>query len=58
MIRENPVKEEKKKEAPKEGKKPKRFHRVKMSKEQRADRVKQKKATFLKKKNESGDAAD
>jgi len=50
-IRENPVKPAKK-EAPKDAKKPKRFNRKKLSLEQRMDRVKQKKATYLKKKSE------
>lgn len=52
-IRENPVRLAKK-EAPKDAKKPKRFNRKKMSLEQRMDRVKQKKATYLKKKSEEG----
>jgi len=45
-----------KKEAPKDAKKPKRFNRKKLSLEQRKDRVKQKKATYLKKKAEEGGA--
>jgi len=45
-----------KKEAPKDAKKPKRFNRKKLSLEQRQDRVKQKKATYLKKKAEEGGA--
>jgi len=55
-IRENPVRLAKK-EAPKDGKKPKRFGRKKLSIEQRMDRVKQKKATYLKKKSEEGGEA-
>lgn len=47
-IRQNPDKLPKK-ERPADAKKPKRFNRKKMSLEQRKDRVKQKKATFLKK---------
>jgi large subunit ribosomal protein L5e len=56
-IRENPVKQAKK-EKPKDAKKPKRFNRKKLSLEQRMDRVKQKKATYLKKKEEEGGAGD
>jgi len=57
-IRENPVALAKK-EQPKDAKKPKRYGRKKLSIEQRKDRVKQKKATFLKKKaEEAGDAAE
>jgi large subunit ribosomal protein L5e len=57
-IRENPVRLPKK-EAPKDAKKPKRYNRKKLSLKQREDRVKQKKATFLKKKSaEGGDADD
>jgi len=52
-IRENPV-HLAKKEKPKDAKKPKRFGRKKLSLEQRMDRVKQKKATYLKKKGEEG----
>jgi len=55
-IRQNPVRLEKKEKA-KDAKKPKRYNRKKMSLEQRKDRVKQKKATFLKKKAEDGGAA-
>jgi large subunit ribosomal protein L5e len=54
-IRANPVRLAKK-EQPKDAKKPKRYNRKKLSLEQRKDRVKQKKATFLKKKAEEGDA--
>jgi len=54
-IRENPVRLAKK-ERSKDAKKPKRFNRKKMSLEQRMDRVKQKKATYLKKKGEEGGA--
>lgn len=56
-IRENPVKQPKK-EAPKDAKKPKRFNRKKLSLAQHKDRVKQKKATYLKKKAEEGGAGD
>jgi len=57
-IRENPT-QVAKKEAPKDAKKPKRFNRKKLSLEQRQDRVKQKKATYLKKKSEEdGGAGD
>jgi len=57
-IRENPVRLPKK-EALKDAKKPKRYNRKKLSLKQREDRVKQKKATFLKKKSaEGGDADD
>lgn len=56
-IRENPVALPRK-EKPKDVKKPKRFNRKKLSLEQRQDRVKQKKATFLKKKAEEGGAGD
>lgn len=52
-IRQNPVRLPKK-EPVKDAKKPKRFNRKKLSLEQREDRVKQKKATFLKKKEEEG----
>lgn len=52
-IRQNPVRLPKKEPA-KDAKKPKRFNRKKLSLEQREDRVKQKKATFLKKKAEEG----
>jgi len=54
-IRENPVRLAKK-EKPKDAKKPKRFNRKKLSLEQRMDRVKQKKASYLKKKAEEGGA--
>jgi len=54
-IRENPVRLPKK-EKPKDAKKPKRFNRKKLSLEQRKDRVKQKKASFLKKKAEEAGA--
>jgi len=58
-IRENPVKMAKaKKEAPKDAKKPKRFNRKKLSLAQHRDRVKQKKATYLKKKEEGGAGDD
>jgi len=57
-IRENPGKEAKKERQTPEGKKPKRFNRVKLSVEQRKDRVKQKKATYLKKKEEAGGDAE
>jgi len=57
-IRENPVRLAKK-EPLKDAKKPKRFNRKKLSLKQREDRVKQKKATYLKKKSEEGgDAGD
>jgi len=56
-IRENPKREEKK-EKPKDAKKPKRFNRKKLSLEQRKDRVKQKKASFLKRKAAEAGAAD
>jgi len=57
-IRENPVRLAKK-EPLKDAKKPKRFNRKKRSLKQREDRVKQKKATYLKKKSEEGgDAGD
>jgi large subunit ribosomal protein L5e len=49
-IRENPAYEPKEKKAA-EGK-PKRHNRIKLSREQRKDRVRQRKATFLKKKAE------
>jgi len=52
-IRQNPVRLPKK-EPKKDAKKPKRFNRKKLSLEQRKDRVKQKKATYLKKKEEEG----
>jgi large subunit ribosomal protein L5e len=52
-IRQNPVRLAKK-EQPKDAKKPKRYNRKKLSLEQREDRVKQKKATYLKKKEEEG----
>jgi len=56
-IRENPV-QLPKKEAPKDAKKPKRFNRKKLSLAQHKDRVKQKKATYLKKKAEEAGAGD
>jgi len=52
-IRKNPVRLAKK-EKPKAAKKPKRYNRKKMSFAQRQDRVKQRKAAFLKKKSEEG----
>jgi len=54
-IRKDPARVTKK-EAPKDAKKPKRFNRKKLSLEQRMDRVKQKKASYLKKKSEEGGA--
>jgi len=54
-IRKDPDAKPKQKKEPKDGKKPKRWNRAKMSLQQRMDRVKQKKAAFLKKQEEEED---